>query len=76
MLLQQNMLGFWKSWIDESQAIINVLFLPEVFGNKSQLLLLFQNLISNAIKYKRNLKPVIEIGYTETPGEWQFLCEG
>ena len=64
-----------KAPIDESQATINVPFLPQVCGNESQLLQLFQNLISNAIKYKSNLKPVIEIGYTETPGEWQFYVQ-
>ena len=64
-----------KAAIDESQATINVHFLPEVCGNESQLLQLFQNLIGNAIKYTSNLKPVIEIGYTETPGEWQFYVQ-
>ena len=64
-----------KAPIDESQATINVPFLPQVCGNESQLLQLFQNLIGNAIKYKSNLKPVIEIGYTETPGEWQFYVQ-
>jgi PAS domain S-box-containing protein len=64
-----------KAAIDESQATINVHFLPEVCGNESQLLQLFQNLIGNAIKYTGNLKPVIEIGYTETPGEWQFYVQ-
>ena len=64
-----------KAAIDESQATINVHFLPQVCGNESQLLQLFQNLIGNAIKYISNLKPVIEIGYTETPGEWQFYVQ-
>src|ERR1035437_5163430 len=64
-----------KAAIDESQATINVHFLPEVCGNESQLLQLFQNLIGNAIKYISNLKPVIEIGYAETRGEWQFYVQ-
>ena len=64
-----------KAAIDESQATINVHFLPQVCGNESQLLQLFQNLIGNAIKYISNLKPVIEIGYAETPGEWQFYVQ-
>jgi PAS domain S-box len=64
-----------KTSIDASQAIINVDFLPEVCGNESQLLQLFQNLISNAIKYKGASNPIINISYTETPIEWQFCID-
>ena len=64
-----------KSVIDESQAKINVSFLPKVCGNESQLLQLFQNLISNAIKYRDDLAPEIEITYSETQGEWQFCIQ-
>jgi two-component system CheB/CheR fusion protein len=61
-----------KRVLDESQAKINVLSLPVVYGNESQLLQLFQNLISNAIKYTANVIPEITISWSETPGEWQF----
>jgi PAS domain S-box-containing protein len=61
-----------KRVIDESQAKINVSSLPVVYGNESQLLQLFQNLISNAIKYTANVIPEITISWSETPGEWQF----
>jgi len=61
--------------IDESTAEINVQFLPRVSGNESQLLQLFQNLISNALKYRGDQKPVIEIGYKEEPEEWQFFVK-
>ncbi|MDB5200071.1 MAG: cph1 4 [Chitinophagaceae bacterium] len=64
-----------KAAIDESQALINVHSLPKVYGNESQLLQLFQNIISNAIKYKSNVKPVIEIGAIEAPTEWQFYIQ-
>lgn len=64
-----------KTAIDESQAKINVSFLPKVCGNESQLLQLFQNLISNAIKYREGVIPEIEINYSETPGEWQFSVQ-
>ena len=36
---------------------------------------MFQNLISNAIKYRGDQKPVIEIGYKEEPEEWQFFVK-
>jgi PAS domain S-box-containing protein len=61
-----------KRVLDESQAKINVSSLPVVYGNESQLLQLFQNLISNAIKYTANVIPEITISWSETPGEWQF----
>jgi len=61
-----------KSFIDESQAKIKISLLPQVCGNESQLLQLFQNLISNAIKYRDGLIPEIEITYSETPVQWQF----
>ncbi|KAA9040854.1 PAS domain S-box protein [Ginsengibacter hankyongi] len=61
-----------KSVIDESHAKINVSVLPKVCGNESQLLQLFQNLVSNAIKYRDLSIPEIEITYSETPQQWQF----
>ena len=61
--------------IEESQAKINVSFLPKVCGNESQLLQLFQNLISNAIKYTDGVTPEIKISWSETQGEWQFCVE-
>ena len=64
-----------KSVIDESDAKISVPLLPKVCGNESQLLQLFQNLISNAIKYRHGQIPEIEITYSETPGEWQFCVQ-
>ncbi len=64
-----------QSVIDESQAKINVSFLPNVCGNESQLLQLFQNLISNAIKYRDGLIPEIKITYFETTTEWQFCVQ-
>jgi PAS domain S-box-containing protein len=64
-----------KISIDESNATINVQSLPEVSGNESQLSQLFQNLISNAIKYRGVQQPVINIGYTEKAEELQFYVK-
>jgi len=48
--------------IRESSAEIRFGELPEVMGDRIQFIQLFQNLIGNAIKYKRSeVKPVIEI---------------
>jgi signal transduction histidine kinase len=48
--------------VKEKQAVINIGTLPEVMGYRRQLQQMFQNLISNAIKYnKPNEIPVISI---------------
>lgn len=62
---------FGKS-IDEVKANITVDRLPVVKGNRTQLLQLFQNLISNAIKYHKEGVPTIEIHYTEQEKDHLF----
>lgn len=52
--------------IEEKRAVIEVAKLPVLQGYKRQLQQLFQNLISNALKYsKRDIPPHIEISATE-----------
>jgi signal transduction histidine kinase len=41
-------------------------------GNQVQLVQLFQNLISNAIKYSGERSPKVHIGVTELSSEWAF----
>ncbi len=64
-----------KPLIHESDASINISILPEICGNSSQLMKLFQNLISNALKYRSALKPVIQIGCNEKAGEREFFIK-
>ena len=47
--------------ISESGAIISCDSLPEVWGDATQLTQVFQNLIANAIKFRRELPPKIQI---------------
>ncbi len=48
--------------LDAAQATLHVGQLPNVFGQRSQLRMLLQNLMSNAVKYRReDVPPVIEI---------------
>ncbi len=48
--------------------------LPVVTGVKSQLMQLFQNMISNSLKYKdESRKPVIRIEANETEKHWIFI---
>ncbi len=37
--------------------------LPEVFGNETQLLVVFRNLIGNAVKFNNSPAPTVEIGF-------------
>lgn len=60
--------------IDEKQATIKYDNLPKtIYGNPTQLTQLFQNLISNSIKFSRpNVPPVIAIHAQESGHHWQF----
>ena len=48
--------------IEESGAAISVGDLPAVMGDASQLTRLFQNLIGNAIKFRGERRPEVEVG--------------
>ncbi len=61
-----------QSQIQESEAVITHDPLPTVIGDASQLMQLFQNLIGNAILYRRVDTPRIHLRADETPTEWIF----
>lgn len=57
--------------IAESNAIFLVRNkIPNLFGNYSQLVQLFRNLISNSIKYKGAERPIIDIRFKDDPEFW------
>ncbi len=59
--------------ITTHQAIIQFEQLPVVYGIHSQIMQLFQNLISNSIKFKKpDVKPVICISAKAEKGRWQI----
>jgi PAS domain S-box-containing protein len=58
--------------IAESNGHVHVGTLPMVKADPSQYLQLFQNLISNAIKYRGAAPPEIEIGAERVNGTWRF----
>lgn len=59
--------------IKESQAeIILESPFPVLPGEASQLFQVFQNLLSNGIKFKSSLPPKIVISCQETPDHWEF----
>jgi light-regulated signal transduction histidine kinase (bacteriophytochrome) len=56
--------------IQESHAQVSFDRLPAILGDKSQIIRLFQNLISNAIKFRSNEAPRIFIEGIEKDHEW------
>jgi PAS domain S-box-containing protein len=59
--------------IEESRAEIVDETLPTVLADGSQLAQLFQNLVGNAIKYRRpGERPRVQVGAEPVNGEWRF----
>ncbi len=62
--------------LDNSSAKINYPPLPKLKGYRFELGLLFQNLISNGLKYsKKGVAPVIKIDYHNQGTDWLFTVE-
>lgn len=49
--------------IKELNAEVTFDKLPEIVGDRTQMFQLFQNLITNGLKYNRSVKPQVHIGY-------------
>ena len=58
--------------ISESGAVLTHGPLPTVVGRKVHFVQLFQNLVSNAIKYGGRSSPVVHISAEQRLGEWLF----
>ncbi|WCL48806.1 ATP-binding protein [Leptospira sp. GIMC2001] len=60
--------------IEEKSAEINIISIPEsIFCHKTPIEQIFQNLLSNALKYSATERtPVIEISCTELEDFWEF----
>lgn len=57
--------------IDETQAAITHDALPVLTAHPAQIVQVFENLISNAIKYrKRDVRPAIHVSAASKPEEW------
>jgi len=61
--------------ITESGAKLECLPLPEVYGEEILLGQLFQNLIGNALKFRGERSPEVEVGAEKREGEWLFWVE-
>ena len=59
-------LGHLSQIIKDKNVIIDAEVLPTIHCNKLQLVLLFQNLINNGIKFNKNSPPIIKISATKS----------
>ena len=55
-----------QTYIADENVVIEAFELPTIEGNESQITLLFQNLIENAIKYNEEVMPLIQIESEES----------
>ena len=56
----------------ETNTTISYEDLPTIRGDRRQLYHLFQNLIENAMKYRSERAPVIQISWEKKDGSWEF----
>jgi PAS domain S-box-containing protein len=61
-----------KYTIEQEKAIITYNNLPSIVCNKTQIRQLFQNIISNAIKFRNENTPLIDIKCESNNGNWLF----
>ncbi len=64
-----------KVGIHESGASITNEELPSVMADQQQMVLLFNNLIGNAIKYRLNIAPQVHLKAHEEGNEWIFSVQ-
>jgi len=68
----QRTLANLETQIIESGALITHDPMPEIIADEAQIVQLFQNLMSNAIKFSGDKTPEIHVGVRRTGREWQF----
>ncbi len=59
-----------RTRIEETGTAINCTFLPTTRGDTRQIAHVFQNLLSNSLKYRRDIAPVIDISAERRNDAW------
>jgi PAS domain S-box-containing protein len=67
--------GNLRSPIDETGAVVTHNALPTVRGDQDQLVQLFQNLLGNAIKYRGDAPPRINVSAAKQNDAWVFAVK-
>jgi PAS domain S-box-containing protein len=73
--LVKSVIQIFESRFEKEQITLRVDTLPVILGNTSQLQQLMQNLIGNALKYKSDKPPVVEIGCIEEANRFVFFVK-
>ncbi len=71
----QTVKNSFKSYIEEQNAQLNITHLPTLTGNRTQMIQLFQNLVGNALKFRSNQIPRINIEAIELPDRYVFSVQ-
>jgi two-component system CheB/CheR fusion protein len=71
-VVMQEVGDVFREKIIAARAKVEIDPLPVVWGDKMQLMQLFQNLLSNALKYHSDRLPSIRIKASEEAGQWLF----
>ena len=58
--------------IEDSGATVTHDHLPTVIGDGAQLMRLFQNLINNSLKFRKDASPLIHVSAEPCDGDWLF----
>jgi light-regulated signal transduction histidine kinase (bacteriophytochrome) len=64
-----------RAAIEESGVVITTDALPVVMADETQLVQLFQNLLGNAIKFRGDKPPLINIGAERLGDDWLFRIQ-
>jgi light-regulated signal transduction histidine kinase (bacteriophytochrome) len=68
-----DILILYRKRTEETNALFIISDMPSIYVPKASIRQLFQNLISNALKYQApQNSPLIEIGFVEDSDHWQF----
>jgi len=55
--------------LNDKNAVVNTGNLPNIYANETELVILFQNLIQNGIKYNRSAAPRVNVYSIDKPGK-------
>jgi PAS domain S-box-containing protein len=74
-MVMQEVGDIFRDKIIAAHALVEIDPLPKVWGDRVQLVQLFQNLLSNALKYHSEKSPSVRIRAREEVGYWLFSVE-